>query len=58
MGRPIPFEDKDITAKQAVAAEITENIVRKTGTDPKYVYVISDDVAPSDWAGAGQLFSG
>ena len=52
------FEGKDTPTKQAVAAESTESIVRNTGTDPKYVYVISDDVAPSDWAGAGQLFSG
>ena len=39
------------------SAEInTESIVRNTGTDAAYIYVIFDDVAPSDWAGAGKLF--
>ena len=50
------FEGKDHGQKQKVAAEITESIVRNTGTDAAYIYVISDDVAPSDWAGAGKLF--
>jgi phenylpyruvate tautomerase PptA (4-oxalocrotonate tautomerase family) len=31
---------------------------RHTGTDPKYIYVIFEDVAPSDWAGEGKLFGG
>lgn len=35
---------------------ITESIVKNTGTDPKYIYVLFEDIAPSDWAGAGQLF--
>ncbi|WP_140720638.1 MULTISPECIES: tautomerase family protein [Gammaproteobacteria] len=52
------FEGKDTKAKQAVAAEITESIVKNTGTDPSYIYVIFEDVAPSDWAGAGKLFGG
>lgn len=50
------FEGKDAGTKKAVAAEITDSIVRNTGTDPKYIYVIFEDVAPSDWAGGGQLF--
>ncbi|WP_321804134.1 4-oxalocrotonate tautomerase family protein [Burkholderia sp. BCC1993] len=50
------FEGKDSAAKKAVAAEITESISKNTGTDPKYIYVIFEDVAPSDWAGGGQLF--
>jgi 4-oxalocrotonate tautomerase len=50
------FEGKDTPTKQKVAAEITESIVRNTGTDPKYIYVIFEDVAPSDWAGEGKLF--
>lgn len=50
------FEGKDHTAKTAVAAEITESIVKNTGTDPNYIYVLFEDVAPSDWAGAGKLF--
>ena len=50
------FEGKDPPTKQKVAAEITESIVRNTGTDPKYIYVIFEDIAPSDWAGEGKLF--
>jgi 4-oxalocrotonate tautomerase len=50
------FEGKDAKAKQAVAAEITESIVRNTDTPAEYIYVIFEDVAPSDWAGAGKLF--
>ncbi len=50
------FEGKQHEAKQAVAADITDSIVRHTGTDPKYIYVIFEDVAPSDWAGEGKLF--
>jgi 4-oxalocrotonate tautomerase len=50
------FEGKDATAKKAVAAEITESIVKNTGTNPDYIYVIFEDVAPSNWAGGGKLF--
>ena len=50
------FNGKDAKAKKAVAAEITESIVKNTGTDPNYIYVIFEDVAPSDWAGAGKIF--
>jgi 4-oxalocrotonate tautomerase len=50
------FNGKDTAAKQAVAQDITRSISQRTGTDPKYVYVIFEDVAPSDWAGSGQLF--
>lgn len=50
------FEGKSQEAKQAVAADITQSIVRHTGTDPKYIYVVFEDVAPSDWAGEGKLF--
>jgi len=52
------FEGKDTPTKQAVAADFTESIVKHTGTDPNYIYVIFEDVAPSDWAGAGKLFGG
>ncbi len=52
------FEGKEHAAKEAVAAEITQSIVKNTGTDPNYIYVIFEDVAPSDWAGAGKLFGG
>ncbi|WP_024639535.1 tautomerase family protein [Pseudomonas syringae] len=50
------FEGKEHTQKAAVAAEITESIVKNTGTPAEYIYVIFEDVAPSDWAGAGKLF--
>ena len=29
---------------------------KNTGTDAKYIYVIFEDVAPSNWAGDGKLF--
>ena len=50
------FEGKDAAAKAAVAKDITDSIVKHTGTDPSYIYVIYEDVATSDWAGAGKLF--
>lgn len=50
------FEGKSHAQKEKVAAEITESIARNTGTDPSYVYLIFEDVKPSDWAGAGKLF--
>lgn len=50
------FEGKDHDAKARVAAEITESIVKNTGTDPNYIYVIFEDVAPSNWAGAGKIY--
>jgi 4-oxalocrotonate tautomerase len=49
------FDGKDAAAKRAVAADVTNSIVRHTGTDPNYIYVIFEDVAATDWAGAGQL---
>lgn len=52
------FAGKSQSAKAAVASDITESIVRNTGTDPKYIYVIFEDIAPADWAGAGKLFGG
>jgi 4-oxalocrotonate tautomerase len=51
------FSGRDAKAKKAVAAEITESIVRNTGVDPNYIYVVFEDVEPSDWAAAGKLFS-
>lgn len=49
------FEGKETATKQIFAVEITESIVRNSGTDPKSIYVIFEDVAPSDWAGEGKL---
>jgi 4-oxalocrotonate tautomerase len=50
------FEGKDTPTKQKVAQEITESIVKNTGTEAKYIYVIFEDVAPSNWAGGGKLY--
>lgn len=50
------FEGKEHSQKEKVAAEITESIVRNTGTDRNYIYVIFEDVKASDWAGGGTLF--
>ncbi len=50
------FEGKEVQTKQVVAAEITESIVKHTGTDPNYIYVIFEDVKPADWAGAGKMY--
>lgn len=50
------FEGKDAATKNAVAAEITESIVKNTGTNPDYIYVIFEDVAPSNWAGGEKLY--
>lgn len=52
------FEGKDHAQKQKVAADITDSIVRNTGTDANYIYVIFDDVKQADWAGAGKLYGG
>jgi len=52
------FEGKDHQQKEKVAAEITESIVRNTATPAEYIYVIFEDIKPSDWAGAGKLFGG
>lgn len=50
------FEGKSHDQKEKVAAEITESIVRNTGTDAAYIYVIFEDVKPANWAGSGKLF--
>lgn len=50
------FEGKNDEQKAKVAAEITESIVRNTDTDAAYIYVIFEDVKPSDWAGAGKIY--
>ncbi len=52
------FEGKSHEMKAKVAADITETIVKTTDTDPKYIYVLFEDIAPSDWAGEGKLFGG
>ena len=49
-------QDTTVSQKARVAQEITDSIVRNTGTEASYIYVIFEDVKPSDWAGAGKLF--
>lgn len=49
------FEGKD-AAKAAVAAEITESIVKHAGNSPESIHVIFEDVKPTDWANAGTLY--
>lgn len=51
------FEGKSHEQKAKVAAEITDSIVRNTGTVPEYIYVIFEDVKLGDWAGGGKLYS-
>lgn len=50
------FEGKDSVTKEKVAADITHSIAKHTGTNPSSIYVIFEDVAPSNWAGAGKLY--
>lgn len=50
------FSGKNANAKAAVATEITESIVKNTGIDASYIYVLFEDIEPSDWASAGKLF--
>lgn len=50
------FDGKTAEEKAKVAQEITESIVKNTGTEASYIYVIFEDVKASDWAGGGKLF--
>lgn len=50
------FDGKSAEEKAKVAQDITESIVKNTGTDASYIYVIFEDVKTSDWAGSGKLF--
>lgn len=50
------FDGKSADEKAQVAQEITDSIVRNTGTDASHVYVLFEDVKMSDWAGSGKLF--
>ena len=52
------FEGKEQSQKAIVGAEITESIMKNRGTPAEYIYVIFEDVAPSDWAGDGKMFRG
>ncbi|MDX3905112.1 MAG: 2-hydroxymuconate tautomerase [Pigmentiphaga sp.] len=43
--------------KEAIAAEITDTMVRHTGSAPEHIYVMFDEVAHNNWAVAGKTFA-
>lgn len=51
------FEGRSDEAKQKIAKDVTESIVKNTGVDPNYIYVIFEDVATKNWAVAGEVYS-
>lgn len=51
------MQGKEESAKKAVAAEITESLFRNAGIEPKYTFVIFEDIPASDWAIGGQLWA-
>jgi len=44
-------------AKPAIAKAVTDAIATHANVDPKYVYVIFNDVKTENWAISGELFS-
>jgi 4-oxalocrotonate tautomerase len=42
--------------KQKIAEEMTEVMTRNLGNAPEHIYVIFEDVAPTDWAVGGEFF--
>lgn len=51
------FEGRTEEAKQGIAKDVTDSIVKHTGVDPKYIYVIFEDVALNNWAISGEVYS-
>ncbi len=51
------FEGVSKDVKKSLASDITKSIHNNAGIDPKWVYVIFEDVSPSNWAAEGKLFS-
>lgn len=51
------FEGRTDEAKQKIAKDVTESIVKNTGVDPNYIYIIFEDVATKNWAIAGEVYS-
>lgn len=51
------FEGRSEESKQGIAKDVTDSIVKHTGVDPKYIYVIFKDVALNNWAIAGEVYS-
>ncbi|GAA5012440.1 MULTISPECIES: tautomerase family protein [Acinetobacter] len=50
------FDGRD-EAKSAIAKEVTDSIAKHANIDPKYIYVIFNDVSVDNWAISGELFS-
>ena len=51
------FEGRSDEAKQNIAKDVTDSIVKNTGVDPNYIYVLFEDVATKNWAIAGEIYS-
>lgn len=51
------WEGRSEEQKQALAKGITDLIQQETGAKPEATVVIFEDVAKSDWATAGKLWS-
>lgn len=51
------FEGRSVDQKRAFAEAVTQDAVRLLGCTPESVDVIYTDMAKSDWATAGKLWS-
>ncbi|HTF85946.1 MAG TPA: 2-hydroxymuconate tautomerase [Cellvibrio sp.] len=51
------FEGRSDEAKQKIAKDVTESIAKNAGVDPQYIYIIFEDVAPKNWAVAGEVYA-
>ena len=51
------FEGRSDEAKQKIAKDVTESIAKNAGVDPQYIYIIFEDVAPKNWAFAGEVYA-
>lgn len=50
------FEGRD-DCKQAVAKDVTDSLVKHANIDPKYIYVIFEDVPTKNFAISGEIFA-
>lgn len=51
------FEGRSDEAKQKIAKDVTESLVKNTGVDAHYIYVIFEDVATKNWAVGGKIYA-
>jgi 4-oxalocrotonate tautomerase len=42
--------------KQEISQSITDVLAKATGKDPKWTYVVIEEVEAENWAAAGKLF--